>query len=162
MPTARFLTSAATTQSAIIASMGATGLRDGKSVSCVTVEVNSTGSLQWNTANPLPALYFWMTSVTTAGTCYLLGGLDADAKDATTVVYSSVPSLIQGVTSPTHQSASHTSVMFTLGNIPICAESAILTLGRMNHIQLLLPQTPSTHAWPQGLPLSYHQQVPIT
>ena len=64
IPTARFLTSAATTQSAIIASMGATGLRDGKSVSCVTVEVCSTGSPQWNTANPLPAPYFWMTSVT--------------------------------------------------------------------------------------------------
>ena len=98
----------------------AAGLRDGKSVSCVTVEVYSTGSPQWYTANPLPALYFWMTSVTTAGTCYLLGGLDADAKDATTVVYSSVPSLIQGVTSPTHQSASRTSILFTLGNIPVC------------------------------------------
>jgi len=39
-----------------------------------------------------------MTSVTTAGTCYPLERLDVDAKDATTVLYSSVPSLIQGVT----------------------------------------------------------------
>jgi len=54
---------------------------------------------------PLAYTYFWMTSVTTAGTCYLLERLDADAKNATTVVYASLISLIQGVTSvtsPTH------------------------------------------------------------
>jgi len=80
--------------------------------------------------NLIPARMTQMTQAKALGIpCYMPpeGGLDADAKDATTAMYSSVPSLIQGVTSPTHQSASRTSILFTLGNIPVCAESAILT-----------------------------------
>ena len=42
MPTARFLLTVATTQSAIIASGGVTGVRDGKLVPCATVEVYSS------------------------------------------------------------------------------------------------------------------------
>ena len=51
-----------------------------------------------------------MTSITIADTCYLLGGCDADAKAIAAILYASLTSLIQKATSPTLQSASHTSV----------------------------------------------------
>jgi len=52
MPTTRYFLSVATTQSAIIASGGATGIRDGKTVLCATVEVYSRETSQWYTADP--------------------------------------------------------------------------------------------------------------
>ena len=51
-----------------------------------------------------------MTSITIADTCYLLGGCDADAQAIAAILYASLTSLIQKATSPTLQSASHTSV----------------------------------------------------
>ena len=74
---------------------------------------------QWYTADPLPAHCYGMSSVTIAGTCYLLGGADADNKGITTVLYASLTSLIQKATSRTHQSASHTSVWKTLPDTPL-------------------------------------------
>jgi len=64
---------------------GATGIRDGEFVSCATVEVYCSETSQWYTADPLPAPYYGMSSVTIADTCYLLGGLDADNKAIITV-----------------------------------------------------------------------------
>ena len=114
MPTARFGLTASTTQYAIIASGGTTGVRDDKHVPCTTVEVYCSETSQWYTADPLPAPYFSMSSVTIADTCYQLGGFDADSNSVATVLYASLTSLIQKATSPTHQSASRTSVWKTL------------------------------------------------
>ena len=119
MPTARTYLTVATTKSAIIASGGATDVRDGNAVTCTTVEVYSSETSQWYTADPLPAHCYGMSSVTIAGTCYLLGGADADNKGITTVLYASLTSLIQKATSRTHQSASHTSVWKTLPDTPL-------------------------------------------
>jgi len=125
MTTARYVLSVATTQSAIIASGGATGVRDGKSVPCATVEVYCSETSQWYTADPLPAPYYTMSSITIADTCYLLGGIDAGRKTITTVLYASLTSLVQKATSPTHQSASHTSVWKTLPDTPLMRSAAV-------------------------------------
>ena len=50
--TARYCASVATTQSAIVASGGATDIRDGEPVLCSTVEVYSSETSQWHTADP--------------------------------------------------------------------------------------------------------------
>ena len=105
MPTARFWPSVATTQSAIVASGGVTGVRDGKLVFCSTVEVYSRETSQWHTADPLPVPCLLMTSVTIADTWYQLGGGGTDDKDLTTVLCAPLTALIQRASSPTHQSA---------------------------------------------------------
>ena len=110
MPTARFWLSVATTQSAIVASGGATGISDNKAVSCDTVEVYSSETSQWHTADPLPVPCYSMTSVTITDTWYQLGGVGNDDKPLTTVLYAPLTALIQKATSPTHQSASPMSV----------------------------------------------------
>ena len=130
MPTARFWLSVTTTQSAIIAIGGTTGFRDGKSVVCATVEVYSSETSQWYTADPLPAPYADMSSVTIADTCYLLGGNDADDKSVTTVLYASLASLVQKATSSTHQSASHT-VWKTLPDTPLKRSTAVSLSGNL-------------------------------
>ena len=124
MPTARFTHSVATTQSAIVAIGGATDLQDSKNVVCATVEVYSSETSQWYTADPLPAPYYLTSSVTIADTCYLLGGNDADDKSVTTVLYASLASLVQKAISPTHQSASPTSVWKTLPDTPLKVPAA--------------------------------------
>ena len=130
-PTARCLLTVATTQSAIIASGGSTGVRDGKAVVCATVEVYSSETSQWYTADPLPAPRGAMTSVTIADTCYLLGGGDADNNDVTTVLYASLASLVQKATSPTRQSASPTSVWKTLPDTPLNDSTAASLSGNL-------------------------------
>ena len=131
MPTARFYLSAATTQSAIIASGGVTGVRDGNNVVCATVEVYCSETSQWYTADPLPAPYYWMSSVTIADTCYQLGGVNANNNHVATVLYASLTSLVQKTTSPTHQSASHTSVWKTLPDTPLKACAAASLSGHL-------------------------------
>ena len=119
MPTARYCASVATTQSAIVASGGGTGIRDGVTVPCATVEVYSSVTSQWYTADPLPVPCVLMTSVTIADTWYQLGGGGTDEKDLTTVLYASLTTLIQRAISPTHQSASPMSVWKTLPDTPL-------------------------------------------
>ena len=132
MPTARFYPSVATTQSAIIASGGAIGARDNNiAVVCATVEVYCSETSQWYTAHPLPASYYWMSSITIADSCYLLGGLDADGKTITTVLYASLTSLVQKATSPTHQSASRTSVWKTLPDTLLKVSAAASLSGNL-------------------------------
>ena len=74
MPTARFWLSVATTQSAIVASGGATSMRNGMAVFCDTVEVYRSETSQWHTTDSLPVPCGVMTSVTIADTWYQLGG----------------------------------------------------------------------------------------
>ena len=131
MPTARGLLTVATTQSAIIAIGGATSVRDGRSVICATVEVYSNEMSQWYTADPLPAPYYYMSSVTIAGNCYLLGAYDASRLCTSTVLYASLVSLVQKATSPTHQSASPTSVWKTLPDTPLIVPTAVSLSGSL-------------------------------
>jgi len=119
MPTARFFLSVATTQSTIIASGGATHFRGIKPVPCATVEVYCSETSQWYTADPMPAPCGAMTCIIIAETCYLLGGNDTDCKGLATVLYASLTSLVQKATSPTHRSASNTSVWKTLPDTPL-------------------------------------------
>ena len=86
LPTARYSLSVATTQSAIVASGGATVAKDGKVVTCTTVEVYSSETSQWHTADPLPVPCESMTSVTIADTWYQLGGYNTDGKHIPTVL----------------------------------------------------------------------------
>jgi len=130
MPTARYWLSAATTPSAIIASGGVTGLGFARRILCATVEVYSIENFQWYTANPLPAPYFFFSTVIIADTCYLLGG-SSDVPDqlVANVLYASLTTLIAKATSPiaNHQSASHTSVWKTLPDTPLkgCAAASL-------------------------------------
>jgi len=130
MPTARWAYTIATTQSAIIASGGATHTRGTRFEPCSTVEVYSSETFQWYTADPLPAPYFASSSVTIADTCYLLGGSGSD-RSVPAVWYVSLTSLIQKATSPTHQSASHTSVWKTLPDTPLKKSAAASLSGNL-------------------------------
>ena len=131
MPTARFCLTVATTQSAIIASGGVADNRDDESVPCAAVEVYSSETSQWYTADPLPAPRAVMSSVTITDTCYVLRGVDANIKDVTTVLYASLASLIQKATSPTRQSPSDTSVWKTLPDTPLQASTASSLSGNL-------------------------------
>jgi len=131
MPTARFLLSVATTQSAIIASGGTTGVRDDEASRCATVEVYCSETSQWYTADPLPAPHHVMSSVTIADTCFLLGGNDANNKPLASVLYASLTSLVQKATSPTRQSASHASVWKTLPDTPLKLSAAACLSGHL-------------------------------
>ena len=119
MPTARFRPSVATTQSAIVASGGFTGVRNDKLMPCATVEVYSSDTAQWHTADPLPVPCGAMTSVTIADTWYQLGGGGTDEKDLTTILCAPLTALIQKATSPAPQSASPMSVWKTLPDTPL-------------------------------------------
>ena len=148
MPTARYCASVATTQSAIVASGGGTGIRDGVTVPCATVEVYSSETSQWYTADPLPVPCVLMTSVTIADTWYQLGGGGTDEKDLTTVLYASLTTLIQRAISPTHQSASPMSVWKTLPDTPMYMSTAaslsgnLLAVGGYND---KIPPSPAVH-----------------
>ena len=135
MPTARYWSSVATTQSAIVASGGVTDVRDvtgkdRKPVPCATVEVYSRETSQWHTADPLPVPCLLMTSVTISDTWYQVGGYDAD--NATpTVLYAPLTALIQKATSFTHQSASPMSVWKTLPDTPLIFSAAASLNGNL-------------------------------
>jgi len=100
MPTARYLLTIATTQSAIIAIGGATHTMGTMLVPCPTLEMYSSETSQWYTADPLPGLYFSMSSITIADTCYLLGGNGADGNPVDTVLCASLTTLVQKAISP--------------------------------------------------------------
>ena len=86
MPTARWALTIATTQSAIIASGGATSVRGGKFVPCATVEVYNSETSHWYAADPLPVTCYRMTSIILADTYYLLGGTSVNNKPIPTVL----------------------------------------------------------------------------
>ena len=154
MPTARCDLSVATTQSAIVASGGGTGFKDGEPVYSATVEVYSSETSQWYTADSLPAPCAGMTSVTIADTWYLLGGECTGDKDLTTVQYAPLTALIQKATSPTHQSASHMSVWKTLPDTPLKASAAASLSGNLLAVGGYNVSTPSTPALYVFFPLT--------
>ena len=130
MPTARALLSLITTQSAIVACGGATGVADdGKVRLCSTVEVYTTSTSQWSTTDPLPIACASMSSVTIADTCYLLGGVDDQDITIKTVLYAPISSLVQRARSQQAASSSQPdSVWKTLPDTPL-VRSAAASLG---------------------------------
>ena len=121
MPTARYWLSAATTQSSIIASGGIT-TRGGRPAPCATVEVYSSKSSQWYTADPLPLSCYLTPSITIDNTFYLLGGTGADNKHTTTVLYASLTALLQRAST-----SLYTPVWRTLPDTPLkCSVAASL------------------------------------
>ena len=148
MPTARHCVSVATTQSAIVASGGFMG------VFCDTVEVYSSETSQWHTADPLPVPCRAMTSVTIADTWYLLGGIGTDNEDLTTVLYVSLTTLAQKATSPTLQPASPMSVWKTLPDTPLKASAAASLSGYLLAIGGRDDNTPASSAVYIFLPLT--------
>ena len=125
MPTARVSLSLITTQSAIIACGGMTGVTDGKGIVCSTVEVYTTSTSQWSTTDPLPITCWRMTPVTIADTSYLLGGIDDQDDFTKTVLYAPISSLVQRARSQQAASSSHPdSVWKTLPDTPLLASAA--------------------------------------
>ena len=72
-----------------------------------------------------------MSSITIADTCYQLGGVNANNNHVATVLYASLTSLVQKATTPSHQSASHTSVWKTLPDTPLKACAAASLSGNL-------------------------------
>ena len=131
MPTARYQLSIATTQSAIVASGGFTSVRGGKPVSCATVEVYSSETSQWHTADPLPLLCVGMASTTIADTWYLLGVYGTSGIDLSTVLYAPLTTLVQKATSPIHQSSNPTSVWKNLPDTPLKSSATASLSGNL-------------------------------
>ena len=131
MPTVRYCASVATTQSAIIASGGATDIMDDKAVSCATVEVYSSETSQWHTADPLPIPCFDISPVIIADTWYQLGGTGSDDEHITTVLCAPLTTLIQKATSSTHESGSPMSIWKTLPDTPLKRSAAASLSGNL-------------------------------
>ena len=178
MPTARCQFSVATTQSAIVTSGGGT-IRDGKTVFCDTVEVYSSETSQWHTADPLPVPCLGMTSAIIADVWYQLGGVGSDDSDLTTVMYAPLTALIQKATSPTHQLASPMSVWKTLPDTPLMQSAAaslsgnLLAVGGYNNETDFFPArslsffhslffTAANHTSPRKPSRAVHVFLPLT
>ena len=110
MPTARAYPTVISTQSALVACGGFTGFSQTFGcyipLVCTTVEVYTTLTSQWHTADPLPVPVYMTASATINNTAYLLGGLTTDQEPIKTVQYAPVASLIQRATSHPQQLAS--------------------------------------------------------
>ena len=130
MPTARCACTVATTQSAIIATGGASGIRDGKAVASTAVEVYCSETSQWYTADPLPVACYNSLCITISGNCYILG-THVDGMVDNTVLYASLTSLVQKATSPTRKSANRTSVWKTLPDTPLKGSTAASLSGNL-------------------------------
>ena len=152
MPTGRAHLSVATTQCAIVASGGLIGVRDGIYVPCATVEVYSSETSQWHTADSLPAPCWGMTSVTIADIWYQLGG--KGDKHITTALYAPIADLIQKAASPTHQSASYMSVWKTLPDTPLKGSAAASLSGNLLAVGGWDDKTSASHAIHVFLPLT--------
>ena len=78
MPTMRVSPVVLITASAIVVCGGLVAGENVEAVVTATVEVYSSTTLQWYTANPLPQPCVLMSSVTISGCSFILGGLSAD------------------------------------------------------------------------------------
>ncbi len=96
MPTARNRLSIITTESAIVACGGESDLTE---MCCETVEVFTTKTGQWHTADPLPFPWYKMSSVRIGDTGYLLGGGHQSDDSTNTVVCVPLSSLIEKASS---------------------------------------------------------------
>ena len=118
MSTARVSPSVLTTAAAIIACGGIIGVENDEAVPVATVEVYSSPTSQWYTADPLPQPYRSMTSVTIGSTVYLLGGVGVNSQAIRTPFHADIAMLIERSISPI-QHPSTTSVWKTLPDTPL-------------------------------------------
>ena len=79
-PTVRVCPAVLTTASAIVVCGGLVEGENGELVATATVEVYSSTTSQWYTADPLPQPYAGMSSITISGCSFILGGYNADHK----------------------------------------------------------------------------------
>ena len=86
------------------------------------MEVYSSETSQWYTADPLPEPCYVMSS-DIADTWYQLGG-NGPKNGMSTVLYTPLTDLIQKATSLTHQSATPMSVWKTLPDTPLLGSAA--------------------------------------
>ena len=119
MPTARSAPSIATTSVAIIAAGGNTSAT---AAACSSVvEVYSSNTSQWHTADPLPMPCMWMSSVTINDVCYLMGGADQKKGAVKNCWYSHLHSLVHKAIISCSDSG---SVWNRLPTTPLCQSSA--------------------------------------
>ena len=153
MPTARFCLSLATTKAAIVASGGDIDVKDGKPVPCATVEVYSSETSQWHTADSLPVPCGAMTSVTIADTWYLLGGDGTGDEDVTSVQCTPLTTLLQKA-KPSSRKSSRMSVWKTLPDTPLKSSAAASLSGNLLAIGGYSDKTSSSPSVHIFLPLT--------
>ena len=130
MPTARIGLSVLTTATAIIAYGGVTGTANNKPVTTATVEVYSSETSQWYTADPLPHPCWGMTSVIIGSNVFLLGGIGVNNQPIKSPFHADIAMLIERAVSPI-QHPTTTSVWKTLPDTPIWASAAAALSGSL-------------------------------
>lgn len=95
MPTARFKLSVMAYKSSLVAIGGATSVTDALPVPCSTVEVYSSDTTQWYTANPLPKPASDMSFAVLSSNCYLIGGFSTESSPILEMYTCSLDALIE-------------------------------------------------------------------
>ena len=130
MPTARVGLSVLTTATAIIACGGATDIINNKPIPTATVEVYSSETSQWYTADPLPRPCCLMISVTIGSNVFLLGGAGVNNQTIRSPFHADVAMLIERAVSPI-QHPTTTSVWKTLPDTPLRMSAAATLSGSL-------------------------------
>ena len=121
MPTKRASAALLTTATAIIVCGGITG-----NVVLTTVEVYSSTTSQWHSADPLPQPRFFMSSVTISRCGFLLGGSDVEKKSTKSVLCVDMTTLIDRALSPSDDTS---SIWKTLPDTPLLESTAATLSG---------------------------------
>ena len=116
-----------TTASAIVV-CGGDGGESGGPVALDTVEVYSSTTSQWHTANPLPQPCFFMSFITISGSGFLLGGMDTNHGALSSLFCVDMATLIDRATSPTRHHDT-TSPWKTLPDTPLTFSAAATLSG---------------------------------
>ena len=130
MPTARLNQTILTTATAIIACGGEINTANDKPVPTAIVEVYSSETSQWYTADPLPHPCWLMTSVTIGRNVFLLGGIGVDNQSITSPFHADVAMLIERAVSPI-QHPTTTSVWKILPDTPLRKSAAATLCGSL-------------------------------
>ena len=156
MPTARAVLSVLTTATAIIACGGEIQTTKNKPVTTATVEVYSSETSQWYTADPLPHPCSLMTSVTIGSNVFVLGGFSVNDQSIRSPFHADIAMLIERAVSPI-QHPTTTSVWKTLPDTPLRVSAAATLCGSLlavggcsgNHTirQAVGVFTPFTNKW---------------
>ena len=152
MPTARFYLSVLTTATDLIACGG----RNSQLVPVATVEVYSSQTSQWYTADPLPKPCWMMSPVIIGGNVFFLGGFNICQEDIVSPFQADIALLIERATSPIQHPttpSTTTSVWKTLPDTPLGASPAatlsgsLLAVGGINDDQGLDIGSPAIHVF---------------
>ena len=130
MPTARYCLSVLTTATAIIACGGKTGAANNKPAPVAKVEVYSSQTSQWYTADPLPRPCWTMTSVIISSNVFLLGGGGVNNQSIGSPFHADIAMLIERAVSPI-QHPTTTSVWKTLPDTPLLMSAAATLCGSL-------------------------------